>query len=562
MLKRLLLSLPLTLAALPAFAADLVAESQISAVTVYADRAAVTRTATIDLPAGASTVVLSGLPESLFTDSLRATGEAQGDVILGAIENKMISSAELAAPRERELNAKLQGLQDQRALIEADQTALQSKQQFLTTLAQQASLRSRENIAAIDLKPEQWTGAAEAVGKDLSDTLRALAGKSVELRQMDEQISAVQTELNQLSTGAHQTYQVKIPLESRGTNRLTLNVTYQLPNAGWAPIYDARLDTATGKVALTQFGEVRQQTGEDWTNVKVTLSTAQPARNATLPMLNPMWVSLYNPQEEAERSRRSAEMMTLGAARSNVAGMAMDAVAESAMPMAAPAPVMKAAVFQGATLNAGGYVSEYSIPGTADILADGTAKKVMIGNLDITSTLVAKIKPLFDTQAYLVAVTKLGGEAPLLPGRASLFRDGAFIGSSFLPMLRPGEETDISFGIDDQIVVKHNVTKDESGEDGVISRDSTRTRITSTDIQNLHRMPVSIMVLQTVPVAQNEDIKVQILPVTRTGYDKDVDHITGQLRWTFTLQPQQKDSVVLGWSASWPKGQSLTGLPF
>jgi uncharacterized protein (TIGR02231 family) len=561
MLKRLLVTLPFTLAALPAFAADIATDSHITAVTVYADRAAVTRTASVELPAGASTVVLTGLPESLFPDSLRAEGEAQGDVILGAIENKIVSSAELAAPRERELNDKLQGLNDQRALLAADQQALQSKQQFLTTLTQQGSLRARENIAAIDLKPEQWSGAAETVGKNLSDTLRALAGKAVELRQIDEQVAAVQTELSQLQTGARNAYQVKVPLESHGTTRLTLRVTYQIPNAFWAPIYDARLDTSNGKLALTQFGDVRQQTGEDWSGVKLTLSTAQPARNATLPPLYPMWVSLYDPRAANGRARRAE--MEMDSARSNVGGMVADSMVSAApMAMEAPAPVMKQATFQAATLNAGGYVSEYAIPGTADILADGTSKKVMIGNLEVSSKLVAKIKPLIDQQAYLVAITKLGGETPLLPGRANLFRDGAFIGTSDLAMLRPGQETDISFGIDDQMVVKHDIVKDEVGEDGVISRDSTRTRLTATSVQNLHKIPVSVMVLQTIPSSQNEDIKVQILPETRSGYDRDVDNITGQLRWNFTLQPQQKDEVRLGWSLSWPKGQSLTGLPF
>lgn len=81
-----------------------------------------------------------------------------------------------------------------------------------------------------------------------------------------------------------------------------------------------------------------------------------------------------------------------------------------AMEAPAPAPVMKQATFQAATLNAGGYVSEYVIPGTADILADGTGKKVMISNLEVSSKLVPKIKPLVDQQAYLVALTKLGGE--------------------------------------------------------------------------------------------------------------------------------------------------------
>lgn len=557
--KLLTLAIPLTFAVLPAYAADITAESTITAVTVYADRAAVTRTATIELPAGANTVVLSGLPQSLFSDSLRAEGESQGDVVLGAIENKVVSSVELAAPRERELNDKLQGLNDQRALIVADQQALQQKQQFLNSLSQQASLRARENIAAIDLKPEQWSSAAATVGKEISDTLHALAAKNIEQRQLDQQIAAVQSELNQIRTDAHSAYQVKVPLESRGTTRLTLRVTYQVPNASWSPIYDARLDTTSGKLALTQFGEVHQQTGEDWSAVKLTLSTAQPARNATLPPLSPMWVSLYDPRMMEQTSRRMAfESM---ASDSAVAGAAPAMMANMAAP-APEAPVMKAATFQAATLNAGGYVSEYSIPGAADILADGTGKKVMIGNLDVTSTLSAQIKPMLDAQAYLVATTTLGGESPLLPGRANLFRDGAFIGNSELPMLRPGEKAEIGFGIDDQIVVKHDVVVDTQGENGVISRDSTRTRTTVTEVQNLHRMPVTVSVIQTIPSSQNEDIKVQLLPETRAGFEKDVDNITGQLRWTFPLQPQKKDSVRLGWTMSWPKGQSLNGLPF
>ena len=552
----------LVLLPVSALAEDVVADSHISAVTVYSDRASVTRTATIDLPAGASTIVLNGLPETLFADSLRAEGEAEADVVLGAIESKIVSSSELAAPRERELNTKLLELNDQRALVAADQQALQQKQQFLATLGQQASLRTRENIAEIDLKPDQWKGAAEALSVGMSETLRAVAGKSVEIRQLDELIAAVQTELNQIQTGGRNTLQVKVPLETRMATRLALRVTYQIPNAGWAPNYDARLETESGKVALTQFGEVRQQTGEDWSDVKLVLSTAQPARNAALPQLDPMWVNLYDPRVVERRTRA----MSMEDSVSNVAQMAGTApMSEMAMEMAVPAsaPVMKAAAFQAATLNAGGYVSEYAIPGTVSILADGTAKKVMIGNLEVTSQLLAKIKPQLDSQAYLVARTKLGGEVPLLPGQANLFRDGAFIGTTQLAMLRPGEETDLGFGIDDQIVVKHRVMEDEAGESGVISRDNTRRRVTITEVQNLHRTPVSAILLQTIPASQNENIKLEMLQDKTThGYAENVDNVKGLLRWSFRLEPQQKQELGLGWVLSWPKNSQIAGLPF
>ena len=559
--------LTLGLCSLPALAqaAELVAQSRISAVTVYTDRATVTRTATVELPAGASTVVFNELPASLFADSLRTDGSAAADVVLGALESKTQNSAELAAPRERELNEKLQTLQDQRALLVADQQALVQKQQFLSTLSQQASLRTREDIASIDLKPAQWKDAADALLTSYGETMRAAAAKTVELRTLDNQIDAAESDLNQLQTGARTTYQVRVPLESKAATRLTISVSYQLPYASWQPIYDARLDTSTGKVTLVQYGEVRQQTGEDWSEAKLVLSTAQPARGTALPPLDPMWVNVYDRNQTARYAAMDKAEMS---ARSNVSAQAFGGMADSAAPaemlaVPAAAPVMKEASFQAASLNAGGYVSEYTIPGTVSVLADGTAKKVMISTLDVSSELVVKVKPQISATGFLVAVTKLGGETPLLPGQASLFRDGAFIGSLALPMLRPGEETDLSFGVDDQVLVKQRVLKDETGESGVISKDTTRTRLTVSELQNLHRTPVKIAVLQTVPAPRNEQVKLAMIDdKTSTGYDKEVDHIPGQLRWSFELAPQAKREVNLGWVLSWPAGQSLTGLPF
>lgn len=547
-----------------ALAEDVTAQSSVTAVTVYSDRASVTRTATVELPAGASNVVFSGLPQTLFTDSLRSEGQSTGDVVLGAIENRMVTSSELSAPRERELNEKLQGLQDQRALLSADLQALQQKQQFLESLGQQAGMRTREDIATIDLKPEQWSNAANVLATSSAETLRAQAANNVQSREVDKQIVAARTELSQLQTGARSSYQVSVPVETRAATRLIIKVTYQVPNAAWAPIYDARLDTASGQVKLTQFGEVRQNTGEDWSGVKLTLSTAQPARGVSLPPLTPMWVSLY----EAQMYRReSARGGSFEGAASNAVGMsAVMEMADAAVPsqaVMAPAPVMKDASFVAATLNAGGYVTEYAIPGNSTVLADGTAKKVMVGSLDITSELVVKIKPQLDAQAYLTAVTKLAGESPLLPGRASLFRDGAFIGVANLPMLRPGEETDLGFGVDDQVVVKHRVADDKAGESGVISRDNTRLRQTITEIQNLHRTPVKVIVLQTVPVSQNQQIKLALdRTYTTTGFEENLNNVTGQMRWIKSVPAQQKWEVRLGWTLSWPKDGQISGLPF
>lgn len=548
-----------SLGAAPAQAENLKAESHITAVTVYADRATVTREAEVQIPAGASAVDFDALPATLFPDSLRAQGTASVAVTLGAVDNKLVTGAELAAPRERELYAKLQDLQDKRALAATEGEALDAKKKFLATLGQQAGEVTNQNFVHLDLHADQWNAASAALYSGTSETLKASAILAVTLREMDKQISAAQQELAVLRTGARNSFRVTVPVEAKAATVLKLRLSYQLPSVSWRPIYDARLDTASGKVALTQFGEVRQATGEDWNDVALTLSTAQPARGAEPPPLATAWVNLYD-YAQSLMARRE-----FGAIRSDkAAAMELSMVQDSAFQKLAmaPAAVPVEAEFKTATIETGGYVSEYKIPGMVTVTADNTTRKLMIGGLESSSTLLAQLRPAVSVNAYLIARTTLGGEAPLLPGSASLFRDGVFIGSANLALLRPGEVTNLSFGIDDQVVAKRQILADSRGSSGLIAKDTTLERKSVTAIQNLHRFAVKAEVLETLPVSQNEKIKIEVLPdATTSGYVKDADNVTGLAKWLLDLPAGGKNEVKVGWRISWPEGSQISGVP-
>lgn len=546
-----------------AHAADYTADSHVSVVTVYSDRATVTRTAQVNVTSGDHVAVITDLPSGLIPDSIRAEGHSTAAVVLGAIENKIVNSAELAAPRERELRLKMQDLQDQRALIVAEQASLKSRQAFLDKIGTAAATRVNEDITnTVTLKPDEWLSAAEKVFGATRDTNKAAQAQIVLLRQIDENIGALQAELDQIQTGSKQTYTVKIPFASQGDGALTLNIQYQIYGAGWRPLYDARLDTASRAFALMQFGEVRQTTGEDWNDAKLTLSTAQPSRGATPPNLYTQWLSIFDPNVNY---RQNAEIGMMDAMSSN-------ALKSEAMPMVAAAPSemagdggalqeAKAAVFQTAQIETGGYVAEYKIPGTISVPSDNSAKKVMIQKLDVTAALLTQVRPALDSNVYLIARTKLGGESPLLPGMVNLFRDNAFIGSTQQPMLRPGEETDLAFGVDDQVVMKRQTLVNKNSESGLVSTQSTQTRVVETEIQNLHTFGMPIEVLESVPVSQDERIKVEIDDrATTAGYTDSVQKITGLKRWAFNLEPQAKQSIQLGWSVTWPKSMQINGL--
>jgi uncharacterized protein (TIGR02231 family) len=420
-------------------------------------------------------------------------------------------------------------------------------------------LRTNEEIAEINLKPDQWSGAAQTLYAGLMDTMTAEVQLDIKVRALNREIQKAQSELNALNADQYSSYEVVVPIESDAATRLTIDLSYQVPNASWRPIYDARLDTETGKLDLIQYGSVSQTTGEDWKGVKLVLSTAQPQRGTSLPDLTPFWLDLYSEQQfgglggaAMERSMSNSVMSAPAAPAMEMADMASDQRAE---------PVMKKAEFVAAQIETGGFVSEYKIPGPASVTADGTETKLMVGSFKTESLIQVHIKPQLSTDAFLVSKAKLKGESPVLPGQVSLFRDGAYVGQASIPLLRPDEEHVMFFGTDDQVSVKRKVLKDVKSDAGMIVRENTQERRFITEVMNLHTKPVQIVVKETVPTGRNEKIRSEILKDETTGgYEEDSANIKGLLRWEFPLEPKAKKDVKLGWKVNWPKDTNLSGL--
>jgi len=547
-------------ASLPARAEEIVVDSRVMAATVYNDRATLTRSAKVEIPAGAHTLIFKGLPLNIFTDSLRAQGSSSADVVFGAVEHKRDSSEDYIVPKEKELHAQIEKLEDEKKVHKADKRALATARTFLENIGKTASLRENEEIAKLELKPESWASAADGLTSKLAENFKADLALDVKIRQTQRKIKNLRNELRGLRTGQKQSYRVALPLESNKPTTLDVDLLYQISNVSWQPTYDARLDVKSGKLELVQYGSLWQRTGEDWDDVKLTLSTAQPSRGAGLPDLSPQWVSFYQQRHSKGKRRQS-----FGGGRVTgdaLPGLALEMSMSDEIDAEKMAPLEeKVAQFQSAQINTEGFIGEYVIPGPVDVKADGTKAKVLIGSFETENILEVQVKPQMSMQGYLVAKAELKGEAPVLPGKVSLFRDGAYIGQSYTKMLRQGDETELAFGIDDNISVTRKTLTDERSESGMISKSDVQERGFVTRIKNLHKEPISLAVLETVPASTDERINVTILKdKTTVGYKSDVDDVKGLLRWSMKLQPKKEAEVKLGWQVSWPKDEAISGL--
>lgn len=557
-----------------ALADEFTVDSKITAATVYNDRADLTRVATLDIPAGKHTLVFTGLPLGLMPDSLRAGGKSVANVTFGAISHKVENHLDYTQPKEKELNAKLFLLDDQRKLFSAEQEALTIGREFLKKIAEQAQLRAGEEIAAMELNPETWGNASDAVSTKMFENLKSSHALDQKIRDTNNEIRKVHDELAQLRTGQKQTYSVEIPLEAQSAAKLTVELNYQMASVSWQPVYDARFDTKTGKLELVQYGSVWQQTGEDWSDVDLTLSTAQPSRGSGLPDLYTHWVDILE-MRKAARFSGAADMAASPAYVKSVEMQNEQALERALLPtgsavMSAPGvgesgpgyvAREKQATFAPAQINAEGFIGEYKIVGKSSVPSDGTQTKLLVGGFETESKSHVQVKPQFSNEAFLVVAAKLKGDAPILPGQVNLFRDGAFIGQSYVPMLRPNDEQELSFGVDDNVTVRRNTLKDESSESGLIAKDSVIERHFTTEIRNLHKTPIEVVVMESTPVSQDERVRVEVLKdKTTAGYESDYKDVKGILRWTQKIEPAQASSVNLGWRVNWPKGENISGL--
>jgi uncharacterized protein (TIGR02231 family) len=145
---------------------------------------------------------------------------------------------------------------------------------------------------------------------------------------------------------------------------------------------------------------------------------------------------------------------------------------------------------------------------------------------------------------------------PVLPGQVSLFRDGTFVGNGRLPLLAPGEEHELGFGVDDSVRVRHTIAEEKRAETGIITSSKTDTRSYRISVKNLHARPIPVTVIDQIPVSQNGDIKIELLGKTAPT-KRDLDDKRGVLAWEMSLQPDEEKIVEFGYRATWPGAKRI-----
>ncbi|MBX9590185.1 MAG: mucoidy inhibitor MuiA family protein [Hyphomonadaceae bacterium] len=553
---RLLIALCLLPAiAAGAQAAEVKGTSRIDAVTVYPSGAEVVRIGKVRIEGGEHTLLFADLPANAIASSVRVEGKASGRLEIGSVDTRSVSVPRaddaVAASERRRVEDAIEKLKDDRSVLQASVVAAEAQKRLIDNLTQLPTRPAPAHEAA-SAQPD-WGQLFGLIGERAAQAQKAILDAQIRIRDVERQIKDLEGKLASLAPTQQARIEVKVFVHAGSPLEADIVIRYQVRSASWTPFYDARLTTGTKaqapKLKLVRRASIQQRTGEVWDNVALALSTARPAAGTASPVLSPVVVD-YEPDTPPPPSPRPAPQAT---PRGHVGSGRLDA--ERAERTTAADGLV--AEEQRARVEVQAFQAIYAIAGRVTVPDTGEIKRVQIDDVELDPALGARTVPKREEKAYLYARMTVARGTPLLPGQVSLFRDTTFVGNGRLPLLAPGEEHELGFGVDDAIRVRYAVAEEKRGETGLITTSKTDARSYRITVKNLHERAMPLVVQDQIPVSQNADIKVE-LTGRSAPTKRDVDDKRGILAWEATLAPDEERVIEFGYRATWPAAKKVT----
>jgi uncharacterized protein (TIGR02231 family) len=526
-------------AASAASAADIETTSTIDAVMVYPDGATVTRTLKVDLPAGDSVVLARDFPLGLDPASLRVEGEGGARIQIGSIDARQPGPQPVQSAPERE--KKIQALEDDRQAINDRIAAAEARRNFAQRFATDSPMGLGPDKGARPLS--EWREAFKAIEDEVGQADETIRGLQVKRRDLDAELAILKAGQR---TDPPRKLEVRIDLSSPAATSATFRVSYAVRDARWVPLYDVRLDTGAkdrkASLELVRRAEIVQRTGEDWANVSLAVSTVRTARGGSAPNLSPMIV-------------RFPELMQ--APRQQMVLPAPAAAPEMMKRDMRQADAVERVEERAAEIETGGFQAIFRIPGRVSLGAGEGARSLRIASLTAEPQLLVRSAPVVDNTAYLEAAFKQTEEAPLLPGRVSLYRDGTFVGRGQMALSQKDELVKLGFGADEQVKVERVVSRRNEASTGIISTSKTEEREFKITVRNGHTSAVNVTIEEQLPVSETADIQVEMLPSSTPPTLRDVRDQRGVLAWSMDLAAAETRDIKFGWRVKWPNDKSV-----
>ncbi len=519
---------------LPLMMLALVAPTKVSSVVVYPDRALVTRVETVACT-GRALAVFESVPPAADPASFRARSE---DATVESLVAEERTLEHRFGPETESLRKKREALEREMAELVDARARAEALRKLGEGLAELSGQRVTRELAEPKPDTRAWAAAFDAA---LDTRLRAVSDvttRAARMREVQRELDWLREQESYLGESAERMERrVEVRLACPSEGRARVELQYVVGGAGWAPSYEARADEAGGRVELSTFATVRQSTGEDWSGVRLVLSTARPRANASPPELKPLALSAYErPAERKVLVRRDEQHEHARGGK--------QAPAETQGSLSAAS--------QGVSV-------QLLVPELAQVPGDGTAVRLRVAGTKLKSSFVWRAVPKLHPVVFRVASLVNGAPFPLLPGPVDVFRASGFIGRQSLEQVPQGGAFELTFGLEESLRVERVVVEEIARTEGLFGGRRRFRYVYRFNLANYRERPEVVEVAEHIPVSELDDVKVELDSEKTTG-GHALEAMDGIVSWKVTLAPAEQRSVDLAFHVDVPSSYDMGGL--
>ena len=499
-------------------------------VTVYLQSAKVVEEGTTTLKLGKNVVTVSNLSNFIDVNTYQI-GVSSGATLLSVTPGNNYLQEDTFTDTEQLLIDKKEALNLEIKFKDAEEKALAGELQLI------------EDNRKIGNTNEGWTTAqlselSAFYAKRRLEISKARIIVQEEIKELREALGKINLQLQETSALKNENRQ-EVVLEIEASQRMNavVTITYVVNNAGWQPLYDIRASSLEDPLSLITKGKIYQNTGKDWTNVQMQVSTYRPKTNQNRPILNPFYIK---EQLAYQRDDVQLEEVLVG----QVAGLHVNSLQARKSKALSDVAVTEVLEQQ--------FNAVYVLNSRQSIASTGKGQTIILDTKEVAADYVYHTVPKLKTEAFLLAKIKNWQSLNLLLTEANIYFEGNFIGKTTINPNYSKDEYPLSLGIDDRVVVQYRLI-DNGTTKRTLSTKKVDAYAYEIVIRNNGPKPINIDILDQVPISQNNKIAIELLEDAGGDFDKK----TGSILWEKTIARGSSTTFTFSYEVQYPKEMVL-----
>lgn len=517
----------------------LLAEDRIKATvkeaTVYLSNASITANATHVLKPGINKVIIEDLPNYLLDNSVQVE-LSNGVGLISIITRYNVLKDNRPSS---EIALKIEELEDQIRLLEEGKKVLQGEEDVILKNTQIGNEETGWDSSQLETLISFYR-------KRMTEIFKRKFEIDKEVKQLRKKIQPLYD--SPLPGSGDNRKEIVLELDSKTPRTTTITIKYVVDRAGWTPSYEIRAKSVDEDLQLVYKAKIYQNTGQDWKNAQLRVSTYKPKFNQNRPILSPLYANIFKPTYALKRKSIPREKALAGQAAPMVLNDESDAVF-NAMQFRERETKKYEPITQSKEeqLNI-----VYEVKGRHDIMSGEEARTLQVASEKIEAKYKYHTVPKLQKDVYLLASIKDWQKLNLISGEGLIYLNNQFVGKMDINTNFTNDEFLISLGVDNRVVVKRKKIDDFSKVKKLKSKiaESFQYEIL---VKNNSGKTINIEILDQLPISQDSRI---IVEPQNLG-DADYDEKTASLLWKKKLGAE-KNTLKFSYIISYPKGEKIS----